>query len=103
MGEASFLDRFGNHVILHREVQDHALTKHPEMIPWLGRIGSVLADPDEIRFSSSDERVVLYYQFDPGVYGGKWLVVVVKRLEQHFVSTFYLTNRPKVGEVLWKR
>lgn len=103
MGESAFWDRFGNRVLLYDDVREHALAKHPEFRPWLNRIERVLADPEEVRVSSSDPRVVLYYQLDPEVYGGKWLVVVVKRLEQHFVSTFYITNQVKAGDVLWRR
>ncbi len=37
------------------------------------------------------------------VLNGKWLVVVVKRIDRHFISTFYATDQIKSGEILWKK
>ena len=103
MGNTSFEDWFGNHVLLYEDVLDHALAKHPEFAHWIDQIGHILANPDELRASSSDPRVVLYYQHRLDIYSGKWLVVVVKRLERHYISTFYITNRIKSGVILWKK
>jgi hypothetical protein len=79
------------------------LAKHPEVGGFLERVGDVLADPEQVRQSQRDERTALFYRMEPGVLGGKWVVVVIKQLEQHFVSTIYATDRIKSGNVLWTR
>jgi hypothetical protein len=49
-----------------------------------------------------DERSILYYRFDDTVLGGKWVVVVVKRVDRHFISTLYPTDQIKSGDLIWK-
>ena len=94
---------FGNDVVLTDSVRAAILAKHPEVAAFIDRLGVVLLSPDEVRQSVSDTRVVLYYQFRDEVLGGKWVAVVVKRVERHFVSTAYATDRVKSGEVIWTK
>ncbi len=70
-----FMDCFENRISLYQEVLEHAIAKHPEASSFVDRIGDILGDPDEIRVSNSDPRVVLYYQHRQEIYGGKgwWL------------------------------
>ena len=96
-----YVDVFGNDVVLTGTVREAVLAKHPEVAAFIDRIGAVLLSPDEVRRSVSDTRVVLYYQFRDEVLGGKWAVVVVKRLERQFVSTVYATDKVKSGDVIW--
>lgn len=103
MSEQIYLDAFGNTIVLVDEIRDVILTKHPEIAPFINQIGEVLKSPDEIRRSVYDERVVLYYCFKEQILDGKWLVVVVKRIDRNFVSTFYVTSKLKAGEVIWKK
>lgn len=97
------VDVFGEEVFLTNSVRAIILEKHPEATDFIDALCEVLAQPDEVRQSVRDPRVVLYYQFRKTVLQGKWVVAVVKRIDQNFVSTVYATDRIKSGEVLWKK
>ena len=103
MSEQIFVDVFENEVVLTDEVQAETFDKHPEAKGFLKHVEVTLQAPDEVRRSSRDERVMLYYRYEHEVLGGKWIVVVVKRIDRNFVSTFYATNKIKLGETLWKK
>lgn len=45
----------------------------------------------------------MVYRFEAEILNGKWVVVVVKQIDRNYVSTIYVTDRIKSGEVLWKR
>ncbi len=99
--ERVYVDVFGNEIVLSDKVRDLILRKHPETADFIDQIGVVLREPDEIRQSTRDERTALYYRYASEILNGKWLVVVVKRIDRHFISTVYATNKIKAGEVLW--
>jgi hypothetical protein len=73
--------------------------KHPIMKGKEDTVRAVLQSPDEIRQSSTDKEVFLYYkQFD------KLYCVVVKHIElEGFLITSYLTDKVKEGVVVWTR
>ncbi len=79
--------------------------EHPEMVGLEAAIATTLASPEVVIRSRTDSRVELYYRFYPGTrVGDKYLCVVVRFApEDAFMLTAYLTNRPKEGEVLWRR
>ncbi len=92
----------------HRAVRltDERLThilEHPEMKEMGAEIERVLAQPLLVRRSRSDEAVRLFYEFyAQTIVGGKWLWVVVKyAVNDAFVVTAYLADKPKAGEDLW--
>lgn len=101
--EQRFTDRFGVTIVLDPEHRDVIHDKHPESRGLMDRLPQVLADPDEIRRSVRREDAVLYYRYDPAVFGGKWLVAVVKRADRAYISTYYVTDRIKSGEVMWTK
>jgi len=103
LSEQIFIDVFGDEVVLDEAVREAIMTKHVEIAPHIDQIGDVLKTPDEIRRSVRDERSVLYYCYREQILDGKWLVVVVKRIDRNFVSTFYATDKLKGGDVLWKK
>jgi hypothetical protein len=103
VGEQVFADIFGGEVVLASSVRATILRKHPETVDFIDQLDRVLADPDEVRRSVRDERSVLYYRFEAAVLKGKWLVVVVKRIDRNFVSTVYATDQIKSGEVIWTK
>lgn len=103
MEEYIFIDLFGDEIVLTEDVRAAILAKHPEIVPFISEMSTVLKTPDEIRRSIYDERAVLYYCYREQVLDGKWLVVVVKRIDRNFVSTFYATSRIKSGDVLWTK
>lgn len=96
-----FSDVFGHEIALAASVRAMILKKHPETADFIDDIDLVLKEPAEIRQSVRDERSVLYYRYDPTILNGKWVVVVVKRVDRHFVSTVYATDQIKSGERLW--
>lgn len=69
----------------------------------MDRLPQVLADPDEVRRSVRRTDTVLYYRYDPTVFGGKWLVAVVKLADRAFLGTYYVTDRIKSGELMWTK
>ena len=103
MSESVYRDKWENEVVLADSVRESILLKHPEAVDFIGRIGDVLRDPDEVRSSVRAENSVLYYSYQSDVLDGKWVVVVVKRIDRHFISTLYATDHIKSGEVLWTR
>jgi hypothetical protein len=65
-------------------------------------IAQTLREPEIVRKSRSDVTVALYYRYYTNtLVGDKWLCVVVKLLlDDAFVLTAYLTDKPKQGESL---
>jgi len=103
MAETIYKDVLSDEIVLTDSVRDNILLKHPEAANFLDRVSKVLSEPDEIRHSVRHERSVLYYRFEDTVLNGKWVVVVVKRIDRNFVSTIYATDQIKSGEILWKK
>lgn len=103
MIETLYVDVFGDEVVLADSVRATILEKHPEAADFIDSLAEVLATPDEVRQSVRDTRVVLYYQFRTSVLEGKWVVVVVKRIDRNFISTLYATDKIKSGDLLWKK
>ena len=99
MGERTYTDLFGETVVITDAVYAMILRKHPEVSDFVDRIDRTLAEPDEVRYSVRDKRSVLYYLFEDEVLGGKWVVVVVKRIDRNFISTIYATDKIKSGIV----
>lgn len=103
MSEHLYRDVFGAEVVLTDTVKAMILQKHPEVSDFIDQIDRALAEPEEVRRSIRDKRVVLYYRFEAAVLEGKWVVVVVKRIDRNFVSTMYATDQIKSGEVIWTK
>lgn len=95
-------DVLGNVVIVKAAVWRVIEEKHPEVAGCLSLIPEVLGQPEEVRFSVRRQDSALYYRRYSGLHDGKWLVVVVKRATENVVSTCYVTDRIKSGELLWK-
>jgi hypothetical protein len=95
-------DCFGQKVRLTDERLAHIL-EHPEMTGMEAEIVRVLRQLQLVRRSRSDGTVRLFYEFyAQTIVGGKWLCVVVKYgVNDAFVVTAYLTDKPKAGEDLW--
>ena len=97
-------DVLGDRVVLTAAVSEVIVWKHPETARFLGRVGRVLAEPDEVRRCRTDPRTLPYYRFEADVLGGKWLVVVVKPVDDRsFVSTVYATSKIKLGDRVWPK
>jgi hypothetical protein len=95
-------DCFGRNVRLTDERLAH-IVERPEMKQMGDELEHVLRHPQLCRRSRSDDAVHLFYEFhEHTMVGGKWLCVVVKYVvNDAFVVTAYLTDKPKAGEKLW--
>ncbi len=66
----------------------------------LAEVIETLTDPDEIRQSSKDENVLLFYRGSRP----RWQCVVTRRLgHDGFVITAYPTDAVKSGAVIWTK
>jgi hypothetical protein len=75
-------------------------TKHPPMRGRLHDVERTLIEPDEIRRSSSDREVILFYRRQ----GARLVCAVVHR--GRFVGrliTAYPSDKVKQGDLLWRR
>jgi hypothetical protein len=98
-----YTDVLDEEIVLTQQVRAVILSKHPEVADFIDQIHQVLREPDEIRQSIRDDRVVLYYRYEAKVLDGKWLVVVVKQIDRNYVSTVYATDKVKSGEIIWTK
>lgn len=74
--------------------------KHTYMRGKENEVKETLKDPDEIKRSTKDPTVYLYYKRQ----GNIFVCVVCKHLnDEGYVVTTYLTDKMKIGEVVWKR
>ena len=103
MKERTYRDVFGDEIVLTDSVREMIVVKHPEAANFIDQIDRIVAAPDEVRRSIRDERSILYYRFESAVLSGKWVVVVIKRIDRNFVSTVYATDQIKSGEVIWTK
>ncbi|MBI3765017.1 MAG: hypothetical protein HY277_00755, partial [Ignavibacteriales bacterium] len=71
-------DLFGNKIAISSERWKHILEQHPEMQHHFENIKKTLNEPDVIKLSSLDKSVRMYYRFFSSVFGGKYILAVVK-------------------------
>jgi len=72
--------------------------KHPEVISKEADVQGCLRQPEQVRRSTQDRAVYLFYLQQPPYY----LVVVVRRLNgEGFIITSYLSDKIKEGETVW--
>ena len=69
---------------------------------YFERIDDVLKNPDLIKESVYDKEVLLYYKFYDDVFGGKYLVVVVKYNEKNTIRTVYITSKKRKNTIFLK-
>lgn len=74
--------------------------KHPEVTSKLAWVQQSLMEPEFIRQSQKDKKVLLFYKH----YNSYWFCVIVKKLDgEAFVITAYITDKIKEGEVVWQK
>jgi hypothetical protein len=77
------------------------LQKHPDISDLEEDLKQTLANPGEIRRSSRDPEILLFYQ---SIKPKRWVVAVARRLNgDGFLITAYQTDAIKEGETLWLR
>jgi plasmid stabilization system protein ParE len=76
------------------------VTKHPDLVERLELIKSALAAPDEVRRSSRDKGILVFYLATDK----RWAVAVARRLNgDGFLITAYQTDAIKEGDTIWHR
>lgn len=74
--------------------------KHPVLAGREAEVRDTLSDPDEIRRSRKDPRVLLFYRG----HKPRWICAVVRRGDgAGFLVTAYPADVVKAGETIWTR
>lgn len=77
------------------------LIKHPDIAELESEVTQALTNPDEIRQSSRDSNIVLFYFT---LKAKRWVVAVARRLNgDGFLITAYQTDAIKEGELIWRK
>lgn len=77
------------------------IVKHPDIEDKLDLVQQALIYPEQIRRSSHDETVFLFYLSKKEK---RWVVAVAKRLNgDGYLITAYQTDAIKEGELLWHK
>lgn len=77
------------------------IIKHPDIADLEAEVKQALSNPDEIRRSSRDPNILLFYRT---LKAKRWAVAVSRRLNgDGFLITAYQTDAIKEGEVLWHK
>lgn len=83
-------------VTLTLDRKAHIIQHHPIMEDHLKHLKQVLEKPKEIRYSSRNDEVLLFYRYFAKIEDGKYIVAVVHKTERE-VKTAYLSHRIKIG------
>ena len=76
------------------------ILKHPDLMEQLEAVKQALAFPDEIRRSSRDAEVLLFYRAGEH----RWVVAVARRANREgFLITAYQTDAIKEGKMIWHK
>ncbi|MBF2075248.1 MAG: hypothetical protein IGS50_16020 [Synechococcales cyanobacterium C42_A2020_086] len=77
------------------------IVKHPDIADLEAEVRQALSSPDEIRRSSRDPNLLLFYLT---LKEKRWVVAVARRLNgDGFLITAYQTDAIKEGETLWHK
>ena len=93
-----FKTSLGKTAELTTERKNHIFLFHPDLKPFFGQVKNVFTQPDEVRISKSDPKVLLFYKYFDTILGGKYISVTVKTNGRWFILTSYLTNKILSGE-----
>ena len=76
------------------------IIKHPDIADLEAEVRQALSSPDEIRHSSRDPNLLLFYLV---LKEKRWVVAVARRNGDGFPITAYQTDAIKEGETLWSK
>lgn len=88
----------GKDFTLTVERKRHIFTYHPDLMPYFPNLKKVFLEPDNVRVSKSDPKVLLFYKYFATIKGGRYIVGVIKVNARSFVLTAYFSNRALSGE-----
>lgn len=94
-----FFTLLGFIVRTSEEYWQRLIVKHPDIEELEDLLQLALASPDQVRRSSRDAGVLLFYRVRREE---RWVVVVARRLNgDGFLITAYQTDVIKEGETVW--
>jgi len=96
----------GQLIRLTTQQWDHIVGRHGYMERMQSEVRETLEDPEEVHKSIiSPNSSRLYYRWYTATEKGeKWMCVVVKFLaDGAFISTAYVTDRIKAGDLIWQK
>ena len=89
-------DKSGRKIHLSDERWKHLNQEHPEVAPYLEDIKETLKNPVKITEYELDENVRYYYKYFKERESAKYLLVIVKYLNEHgFIITAYFVRNIK--------
>ncbi len=89
-------DKSGRKIHLSDERWKHLNQEHPEVAPYLEDIKETLKNPVKITEYELDENVRYYYKYFKERESAKYLLVIVKYLNNHgFIITAYFVKNIK--------
>ena len=89
-------DKSGRKIHLSDERWKHLNQEHPEVAPYLEDIKETLKNPLKITTYEYDENVKYYYKYFKERELAKYLLVIVKYLNEHgFIITAYFVRNLK--------
>ncbi len=101
MGDTRLTDPLGRVVVLHdRTWYGHVLRGHPEVKECRELVEKAVEQPDEIRYSRSDEDCRLYFGRGPRADAR---IMVVADVVRGFVKTAHLCDRVSGRTVEWSK
>jgi hypothetical protein len=88
-------------VRISEEYWQKLIIKHPDIADLESEVKQALASPDEIRSSSRDSNILLFYLL---IKQKRWVVAVTRRLNgDGFLIRAYQTDAIKEGESIWHK
>jgi hypothetical protein len=94
-------------VELTEEREQHITETHPGTLPtYRNQIAATLADPDQVRRSTRDERARLFVKWFASIRTGRYMVVVTVTdldLMRHWIVTAYTARKLAGGEIEWSK
>jgi len=96
--------KMGKVVSLDEDRWRHVLN-HPEMRDQLDRIKETVMNPDEVRESTHDPSILLFYRlYEETPVTDKYLLVVIETQNREgFIVTAFFTDRVKKGGLVWRK
>ena len=89
-------DKSGKKIHLSDERWKHLNQEHPEVAPYLEEIKETIKNPVKITTYEFDENVKYYYKYFKEREAAKYLLVIVKYLNDHgFIITAYFVRNIK--------
>lgn len=92
-------DILGNQYRLTDERWAHITANHPELSKRKSDLADCLLSPDVIVKSANDSFVLIYQKQEKS----KYFMAVVAHRSKQFIITAFITDKIKLGKILWQK